>query len=141
MDQATREQFAEMGLGGFGDALGLVIDELEVGRVRAHLDCGPAHHQPFGIVHGGVHAAIVETLGSVGGAFMAAPDGKVVVGVNNTTDFIRAHREGRIDAVAEPIHVGRLQHLWQVVITRASDGKTVARGQLRLQVIDPDHLS
>ena len=52
------------------------------------------------------------------------------------TDFLRPQREGRLNVVAEPIQQGRTQQLWQVVITRAEDGKAVARGQVRLQNID-----
>jgi acyl-coenzyme A thioesterase PaaI-like protein len=59
-----------------------------------------------------------------------------VVGVSNSTDFIRSHREGRIDIVAEPLLVGRRQHIWEVRLTRPSDGKLVARGQVRFQVLD-----
>lgn len=133
-----RERLTAFGNGGFVDGLGLELDEVGPDRVTAHLECGPAHHQPYGIVHGGVFAAIVETLGSIGGAVNASRDGNVVVGVSNSTDFLRAHREGRVEAVAEPVHVGRSQQLWQVVIRRASDGKPVARGQLRLQALPHD---
>jgi uncharacterized protein (TIGR00369 family) len=56
-----------------------------------------------------------------------------VVGVSNLTDFLRPHREGRVDAIASPVFVGRTQQLWAVEISRASDGKLVARGQVRLQ--------
>jgi len=44
-------------------------------------------------------------------------------------------KEGRVDVVAEPIIQGQIQQLWQVIITRSSDGKEVARGQVRLQNI------
>ena len=54
------------------------------------------------------------------------------VGLSNHTDFIRAHREGRLDVVARPIHQGRTGQLWQCDITR-EDGKLVAQGRLRLQ--------
>jgi 1,4-dihydroxy-2-naphthoyl-CoA hydrolase len=138
VDAETRQQFERIGHGGFVEALGLEFDDVTSDRVTAHLDCGPAHHQPYGIVHGGVYATIVETLASIAGAVNAMGGGNVVVGVSNQTDFLRAHRLGRIDAVAEPVHRGRSQHLWQVVITRASDGKALARGQVRLQVLPQD---
>ena len=35
--------------------------------------------------------------------------------------------------VAEPVQQGRTLQLWQVLLTRAEDGKLVARGQGRLQ--------
>lgn len=124
----------------FVDLVGIEWDELSAERVVAHVDVGEHLHQPYGIVHGGVYATIVETLGSVGAAIHVLDDGKLVVGVNNSTDFLRAHREGRLTAVGTPLHTGRLQHLWQVVITREGDGKVVARGQVRLQVLDADRL-
>ncbi|PWG75146.1 hypothetical protein DF186_14175, partial [Enterococcus hirae] len=68
----------------------------------------------------------------------AMADGNIVVGVANATDFIRATREGVLEAVAEPVHVGRTQHLWQVRVWREADGKVVARGQVRLQVLPGD---
>ena len=62
------------------------------------------------------------------------------VGLSNSTDFLRSHREGRLDATATPIHRGRSQQLWLVEITRASDGKTVARGQLRTYNLASDEV-
>ena len=56
-----------------------------------------------------------------------------VVGTSNLTDFLRSHREGRVEAVGRPIFVGRTQQLWTVEISRASDGKLVSRGQVRFQ--------
>lgn len=126
--------------GGFVQALGLVVDLVSRTRVEGHLDAGPAHHQLYGMVHGGVLAAIVETLASMGAVANVAERGMQAVGVANQTDFIRAHRTGRLDAVATPIHAGRTQQLWEVVITRAEDEKLVARGQVRLQVVQADQL-
>ena len=40
---------------------------------------------------------------------------------------------GRLDVLAEPVQQGRTLQLWLVTLTRAEDGKTVARGQVRLQ--------
>lgn len=124
----------------FMDLLGLEWDELSPERVVAHIAVGEHLHQPYGIVHGGVYASIVETLGSVGAAIHVLEQGKIVVGVHNATDFLRAHREGRLTAVGTPLHTGRIQHLWQVVITREGDDAVVARGQVRLQVLEADHL-
>lgn len=137
-DPAWIEHMQEMLGKGFEQNLGLVFDRVSGNEVHAHLEPGPGHHQPYGIVHGGVYCTIVETIGSTAGALLARRDGNVVVGVSNTTDFLRAHRTGRLDVVARPVHLGRMQHLWQVEIARATDGKLVARGQLRLQVLPDD---
>ena len=54
------------------------------------------------------------------------------VGLSNTTDFLRAHRDGRLEVRAVPVHQGRTGQLWQCDITR-EDGKLVAQGRVRLQ--------
>lgn len=123
---------------GFGTrTLGLEWDRISRDATYAHIDIDDRHLQPYGIVHGGVWCAVVESLASVSAAIRVAGSGRFVVGVSNATDFLRSHRQGRVDAVATPIHVGRSQQLWLVVLTRSGDGAQIARGQVRLANIDP----
>jgi 1,4-dihydroxy-2-naphthoyl-CoA hydrolase len=106
-------------------------------RVVGRVEIGPRHHQPYGIAHGGVYCSIVEDVASRGAGQSVRERGGVgVVGVSNSTDFLRSHGEGELRAVAEPIHQSRTQQIWQVVISRSSDGKAVARGQVRFQILD-----
>ncbi len=117
----------------FPEHIGLEITEASTDLVTGTLEASSTHHQPYGVVHGGVYCSIVETLASIGGAMWAMDRGMAgVVGVSNTTDFLRPHTSGLLAAEATPIHRGRTQQLWQVEIANAS-GKLVARGQVRLQ--------
>jgi 1,4-dihydroxy-2-naphthoyl-CoA hydrolase len=126
--------------GGFLDLLGLRVEEVGPDRVVIVWDVTPALHQPYGIVHGGVYASVVETAASLGAAVWLADRGQVV-GVSNHTDFLRAVREGRLRAVGEPIHRGRSQQLWLVEVRDEQD-RLVARGQVRLQnIADADRLA
>lgn len=118
-------------LGEFGRHLGLRVVEAGPDRMVATWTVGPHLLQPYGIVHGGVHCSVVETLGSAGGAIWFGERGKVV-GVTNSTDFYRAVTEGEITSTATPVHQGRSQQVW-VVESRDGDGRLVSRGQLRLQ--------
>jgi 1,4-dihydroxy-2-naphthoyl-CoA hydrolase len=115
---------------GFDRLLGLDLVEVGPDRVVASLPVRPDHHQPNGIVHGGVLATMVETVASVGAASWFGERG-TVVGTANSTDFLRATREGTLTAVGTPIHQGRSQQLWLVEI-RDSSERLVARGQLRV---------
>jgi 1,4-dihydroxy-2-naphthoyl-CoA hydrolase len=121
----------------FDKELGLVFTEVSPDRTRAHLDVVPKLLQPMGIVHGGVHCSIVESLASVAAYtwLNANGGGGSVVGVNNNTDFLRAIGSGTIHGTAIPIHRGRRQQLWQVTIVD-SDERLVARGQVRLQNLE-----
>lgn len=119
---------------GFDEHLGLRITEAGPDRVVGTLDATSRHHQPYGVVHGGVYCTIVESLCSTGAALWAMDEGMAgVVGVANATDFLRSHRTGGLTGEATPIHRGRRQQLWETVIRRDADGKTVARGTVRLQ--------
>lgn len=111
--------------------LGLELAEVGPERVVIRWTVTPDHHQPYGLVHGGVYCSVIETAASLGGALWLGERGQVV-GVNNTTDFLRAVREGTLVATGTPVHRGRLQQLWLVEIRDDSD-RIVARGQVRLQ--------
>ena len=117
--------------GPFVKHLGLEITSLSGDRVEARWTASERHHQPFGIVHGGVHASVVETLGSIGASVWLGDKGKCV-GVSNTTDFYHAVREGELTSVGTPVHQGRSQQVW-LIETHDADGRLVARGQLRVQ--------
>ncbi len=112
---------------------GLRLEEVGGSGVRGWIDLGEDHHTPWSVVHGGVYAAAVESAASVGASAAVEAGGQFAVGVNNSTDFLRPMREGRVEVIAEPLMQGKSQQLWQVIITRAEDGKEVARGQVRLQ--------
>ena len=112
---------------------GLRVEEVSGDGVRGWIDLDEGHHTPWGVVHGGVYAAAVESAASLGASAAVEERGQFAVGLNNNTDFLRPMSEGRAEVVAEPIMQGKSQQLWQVIITRAEDGKEVARGQLRLQ--------
>ena len=117
---------------GLDDALGFTLDEANGDRVVLSWTVGPQHLQAYGIVHGGVHCAAVESSASIGAALWFMERGRVV-GVSNHTNFLRSARAGeRLVATATPIHRGRSQQLWQVAITDSAE-RLVARGEVRLQ--------
>ncbi|GGI08296.1 PaaI family thioesterase [Egicoccus halophilus] len=121
--------------------VGLAWGTLALDRLTASLEVDERHHQPYGIVHGGVWCAVVESIASVGAALHAAARDEVAVGVSNTTDFLRAHRSGRVEIEGTPLHLSRAQQLWQVTVRRSEDGKDVARGQVRVQCVPADRLA
>ena len=89
----------------FDATIGFAVDESdEIGRCTGHLPVRPEVCQPMGIVHGGVYAAIAETLASMGTALAVRPDGRVPLGMSNNTSFLRPVSEGTVYGVG---HEGR----------------------------------
>jgi 1,4-dihydroxy-2-naphthoyl-CoA hydrolase len=120
----------------FMRVVGMHFTEVSKDRVSGWIDLGPQHHQPMGIVHGGVYAAAFEGAASFGASF-GAPEGYNVVGVHNSTNFIRAMSTGRVILEGVPLQQGRTQQLWDLRITSEEDGSLVASGQVRIANLPP----
>jgi 1,4-dihydroxy-2-naphthoyl-CoA hydrolase len=121
----------------FVTASGLKLREVSGTRVTGWIDLTSDHHQPFGLVHGGVYCSVIESAASIGATTAVWDDGMVAVGVNNNTNFVASITEGRVEVVAEPVVQGRTQQLWNVLVTRAEDDRLIATGQVRLQNVKP----
>ena len=124
--------------GGWPETMGITITKATADEVKAELTVGPQHLQPYGVVHGGVHSGLIETLASVGAALFALPRGQSVVGLENSTSFVRAVRAGaKLHAVATPITRGRTTQIWEASIFDQDD-RIVATGRVRLLCLDQD---
>jgi 1,4-dihydroxy-2-naphthoyl-CoA hydrolase len=128
-------EFLTRNPGGYNAAMGLRFVEASTDGVTAELEVGRQHLQPYGLVHGGVFAGLVETMCSVGAMLSVASEGKSVVGLENSTSFIRAVRSGTLRATSTPIQRGRRTHVWRCDIFDEED-RLVAAGRLRLLVLD-----
>jgi 1,4-dihydroxy-2-naphthoyl-CoA hydrolase len=84
--RAAGEEFEGMLARGLTGVLGFRPVVSGPDEVVLEWTVGPEHLQPFGLVHGGVHAAAVETVASFGGQVWYGDRGQVV-GVSNQTDF------------------------------------------------------
>ncbi len=122
-------------LDGLNRHLGLRFTRVTVDRVEAELPVDAHLLQAFGIVHGGVYAAMAETLCSVGAAVHTMPRGRSAVGLDNHTSFLRAARGGTIHGVATPVHPGRRTQLWEAAL-RDDEGRLLATARVRLMVLD-----
>ena len=123
---------------GWLKAMGVTITLATADEVRAELTVGQEHLQGYGIVHGGVHCGLIESLASIGAALVAMPRGQSVVGLENNTSFVRAVRAGaKLHAVSTPITRGRRTQVWEARVLDDKD-QIVAAGRVRLLCLEPD---
>lgn len=94
------------------------------------------HLQPYGLVHGGVYSAMLESVCSVGAALAELARGHNAVGLENTTRFHRGTRLGaQLRAEATPAtqpEDGRAR--WEATITDEA-GEVCATGQLVVAIL------
>lgn len=106
-------------------------------NVSVRLEIGDEHLQPWGVTHGGVYAALGESVGSVA-SYIAAGAGPAVMGTSNHTDFLRPSKKGdAIITTATPEHIGRTTQLWRIEHRNEETGKLVALTHLKTAVV-PD---
>jgi uncharacterized protein (TIGR00369 family) len=124
-------------LGGWDANMGLEVLSATRDEVVGELEIRPLHLQPYGVVHGGVYASLIESLASIGGAIDAGSRGQSAVGLDNHTSFIRAVRSGRLRITATPLARGGRSQLWEGRIVDPK-GRLVATGRVRLLCLDAD---
>jgi 1,4-dihydroxy-2-naphthoyl-CoA hydrolase len=133
MDMTTPFRFP----GGLDELLGLTITEVADGLVRAEVPIRAELLQPRGLVHGGVYAAIAETIASTGTYLGVDDDKAMVMGLSNLTSFMRPMTEGTIHASARARHRGRTTWLWEVDLIDDAE-RLCAASRVTIAVRRPD---
>ena len=91
------------------------------------------HKQPFGLVHGGVLAALAEGLASEATMRAVGPEGMVAQGMANNLNFLRPVFGGTVNAEARRRHRGRTTWVWDVEITD-DEGRRCAMTRMTIAV-------
>src|ERR1700685_4829674 len=86
--------------------LGFVIDKAGRGKVTLRMPVKALHKQVYGVVHGGVLAALADTAGGLA-TYMACPRGARVATVEMKINFLEAVEAGTVVAEAEVVRRGR----------------------------------
>ena len=124
---AAETPTADIPLGALSEAMGMVIMEARPERVVITMPVA-GNTQPYGLLHGGANAVLVETAGSIGAALHAG-DGFMVVGLDISCTHHRGAREGIVTAVAEPLSLGRTVTSYEVRVTD-EQGRALCTGRL-----------
>ena len=121
---------------GFDAFYGLELLDIGPELARAQLVVRDDHKQPFGIVHGGIYAAIAEGLASIATVSVVMPAGKTAAGMSNQTSFLRPVSGGTIHATAVRKHAGRTSWVWEVEMSD-DQGRLCALSRMTIAVRDP----
>ncbi len=133
MDVTTPFRFP----GGLDELLGLMITEVADGHVRAEVPIRAELLQPRGLVHGGVYAAVAETVASTGTYLGVADEQAMVMGLSNLTSFMRPMTEGTIHASARARHRGRTTWIWEVDLLDDAE-RLCASSRVTIAIRRPD---
>jgi 1,4-dihydroxy-2-naphthoyl-CoA hydrolase len=115
--------------------LGMKFTEIGDDYLVMEMPVTPKAHQPMGLLHGGVSAYMIETIGSVGSTLLIDLNKEHPVGVEINANHVKGIRTGTVSAMAKLVHSGKRTHIWQVDIHNKDNGDLICTGRLTVLII------
>ena len=116
--------------------LGMTFTEVGEDYLILEMPVTPKAHQPMGLLHGGVSAYILETIGSVGSSLLLNLSKEHPVGLEINANHIKSMKDGILRAKASLIHKGRRTHIWQVDMHNKNNGDLICSGRLTVMIVE-----
>lgn len=117
----------------YPELIGMTIAALDFDSARIELELDERHMQPFGVVHGGVLATLIDTATFWAG-FLRLPEDAGLVNVDLKLNYLRSVTGGHLRAEGRCLRAGR-----QLSYTEAGvfdeGGELVAHGTSTLMVL------
>jgi len=111
----ARELANLRGLGDLAEKMGIELIELSAERAVATMPVA-GNTQPLGVLHGGAHVVLAESLGSFAANVWAHPN-KVAVGIEVSASHSRSVTEGKVTAVCTAINLGKTLTVHEIAIS------------------------
>lgn len=117
-----------------GELLDIRFESFTDNSLTASMVVDSRTHQPYGLLHGGASVVLAESLGSTASYQCIDSSQFYCVGLEVNANHLRGLRSGRVTAVAQPVHLGRTTHVWDIRLS-GDDGKTSCISRLTVAVV------
>lgn len=131
----ARALLTQRGLGELTEKLGIRLLALSADHAVATMPVG-GNRQPWGVLHGGAHLVLAETLGSLAANVWAAPD-RIAVGIEIGASHVGSVRAGLVTGTCTAVHLGRSLTTHEIVVTDES-GRTLSTARITNYLRRPD---
>jgi uncharacterized protein (TIGR00369 family) len=116
------------------ESLGIRIVSVAKDRAVATMPVDRRTVQPFGYLHGGATAALLETVASLASLEHVDEATEAVFGVEICVRHLRSVREGTVTGVATPRRLEPREHVWDVEC-RDEAGEVLSSGTCVVRVV------
>ncbi len=99
------------------------IEFMEIGDdfIKAKMPVDKRTHQPMGLLHGGAHVVLAETLGSTAANLCLDNSKEYALGLDINSNHLKSARDGFVFGIAKPIHIGAKTQVWEIKIYDEKD--------------------
>lgn len=133
----TPDAFNKLAAENLPGHLGLVLTHASASEVKAELTVKPALHAPNGFLHAGSVVTLADTAAGIG-CYINLPEGATgFTTIELKSNHLGTTREGTLDCVAKPAHLGRTTQVWDAVVTHRESGRTIALFRCTQMVLYP----
>lgn len=115
LSPAAAELMQLRGLGPLADKMGIQLQELSAERAVATMPV-EGNTQPLGVLHGGAHVVLGESLGSFAANVWAHPE-RFAVGIEINASHSRPVSSGTVTAVCTALSLGKTLATHEIVIS------------------------
>ncbi len=117
--------------------LGIVVTHVSKTEVRAEIEIKESHMAPNGFLHAGSVVTLADT--SCGNGCLAnLPEGASgFTTIELKSNHLGTARDGTIECVGKPVHMGRTTQVWDAVVSHKQSGKTIALFRCTQMVLYP----
>ena len=120
------EDFQRRGEGHLPGHLGIVITYSNADELRAEMAVQSHLMAPNGFLHAGSVVTLADTACGYG-CVLNLPTGAVgFTTVELKSNHLGTARDGTVDCVERPAHLGRTTQVWDATVTHRETGKTLA---------------
>jgi 1,4-dihydroxy-2-naphthoyl-CoA hydrolase len=128
-------KLGRLGISPLTAKMGIVFREMAVERLVATMPVA-GNEQNAGLLHGGAHLVLAETLGSIG-ATLHVQGARPVVGIEISATHHRAITAGTVTGTCTPIHLGGTLTTHEIVMTN-EEGKRLSTAKITNMILDPN---
>ena len=115
--EVSVDELQSLSTGTMAEYLGMKWEEIGKDFLRMTMTVTDHVKQPYGLLHGGASCALAETIGSVGSHLLVDPEQFICVGMEINANHVRSVKQGKVFAIAKPMHYGRSSHIWDIKIS------------------------
>ena len=96
--------------------LGIEFTEIGEDFLKAKMPVDHRTVQPMGLLHGGAHVVLAESLGSSAANLCLDITKEYALGLDINSNHLKSAKSGFVYGIARPIHIGSKTQVWEIKI-------------------------
>jgi len=117
--------------------LGMEFTRMDGTELVAQLPVKPELMAPNGYLHAGSAISLADTVAGFSCMINLPAGASGFTTIETKSNHFGTAREGVIEAIGKPVHMGRTTQVWDVTVTDQGNGKTIALFRCTQMILYP----